>query len=93
MLRIMTILADSACMHAKSLQSCLTLYDPMVYSPPGSSVHVFSRQEYWSRLPCPPPGGLPNPGSIPGLGRSSGEGHGSPLQYSCLENPLDRGVW
>ena len=32
-------------------------------------------------------------GSIPGLGRSSGEGHGSPLQYSCLENPMDRGAW
>ena len=32
-------------------------------------------------------------GSIPGLGRSSGEGNGNPLQYSCLENPMDRGVW
>ena len=32
-------------------------------------------------------------GSIPGLGRSSGEGHGNPLQYSCLENPMDRGAW
>ena len=32
-------------------------------------------------------------GSIPGLGRSPGEGHGKPLQYSCLENPTDRGVW
>ena len=32
-------------------------------------------------------------GSIPGLGRSSGEGNGSPLQYSCLENPMDRGAW
>ena len=32
-------------------------------------------------------------GSIPGLGRSSREGHGNPLQYSCLENPMDRGVW
>ena len=32
-------------------------------------------------------------GSIPGLVRSSGEGHGSPLQYSCLENPMDRGAW
>ena len=31
-------------------------------------------------------------GLIPGLGRSPGEGHGSPLQYSCLENPLDRGA-
>jgi len=30
---------------------------------------------------------------IPGLGRSSGEGHGIPLQYSCLENPMDRGAW
>ena len=32
-------------------------------------------------------------GSIPGLGRSPGEGNGYPLQYSCLENPMDIGVW
>ena len=32
-------------------------------------------------------------GSIPGSGRSPGEGNGNPLQYSCLENPMDRGVW
>ena len=32
-------------------------------------------------------------GSIPGLGRSPGEGHGNPLQYSCLENPMGRGAW
>ena len=32
-------------------------------------------------------------GTIPELGRSPGEGHGNPLQYSCLENPMDRGVW
>ena len=31
--------------------------------------------------------------SIPGLGRSLGGGHGHPLQYSCLENPMDRGAW
>ena len=31
-------------------------------------------------------------GSIPGSGRSPGEGHGNPLQYSCLENPMDREV-
>ena len=31
-------------------------------------------------------------GSIPGLGRSPGEGNGNPLQYSCLENPTDRGA-
>ena len=32
-------------------------------------------------------------GSIPGLGGSPGEGNGNPLQYSCLENPMDRGAW
>ena len=32
-------------------------------------------------------------GSIPELGRSPGEGHGNPLQYSCLENPMDKGAW
>ena len=32
-------------------------------------------------------------GSIPGLGRSPGEGHVNPLQYSCLENPMDGGAW
>ena len=32
-------------------------------------------------------------GSTPGLGRSPGEGNGNPLQYSCLENPMDRGAW
>ena len=32
-------------------------------------------------------------GSIPGSGRSPGEGNGNPLQYSCLEDPVDRGAW
>ena len=32
-------------------------------------------------------------GSIPGLGRFPGGGHSNPLQYSCLENPVDRGAW
>ena len=32
-------------------------------------------------------------GSIAGLGRFPGEGHGNPLQYSCLKNPMDRGAW
>ena len=34
-----------------------------------------------------------NLGSIPGSGRSPGEGNGNPLQYSCLENPMDGGAW
>ena len=52
-----------ACLPAKSLQSCLTLCDPMDCSPPGSLSMELSRQEYWSGLPCPPPGAmdLPNP--------------------------------
>ena len=33
------------------------------------------------------------PGSIPGLVRSPGEGNGNPLQYSCLENPMEGGAW
>jgi len=32
-------------------------------------------------------------GSVPGSGRSPGEGHGNPLQYSCLGNPMHRGAW
>ena len=34
-----------------------------------------------------------DPDSIPGLGRFPGEGNSNPLQYSCLENPMDRGAW
>ena len=34
-----------------------------------------------------------DPGSIPGSGRSPGEGASNPLQYSCLENPMDGGAW
>ena len=38
-------------------------------------------------------GDIREAGSIPGLGRSPGEGHGNPLQCSCLENVMDRGAW
>ena len=40
-----------------------------------------------------PPASTGDMGSIPGSGRSPGEGNGNPLQYSCLENPMDRGAW
>ena len=40
-----------------------------------------------------PPANAGDSGSIPGSGRSPGGGHGNPLQYSCLENPTDRGAW
>mgnify|MGYP007134379285 CR=1 FL=1 len=39
------------------------------------------------------PANIGNLSSIPGLGRFLGEGNGNPLQYSCLENPTDRGAW
>ena len=38
-------------------------------------------------------GDIRDMGSIPELGRSLGGGHGNPLQYPCLENPMDRGAW
>ena len=38
-------------------------------------------------------GDIRDVGSIPGSGRSPGGGHSNPLQYSCLENPIDRGAW
>ena len=61
-------------MCVKSLQLCLIICDSMDCSPTGSSwdsVHGilfmgFSRPEYWSGLPCPPPEDLPNPGIKPG---------------------------
>ena len=40
-----------------------------------------------------PPASAGDSGSIPRSGRSPGGGHGNPLQYSCLENPTDRGAW
>ena len=39
------------------------------------------------------PANTGDPGSVPQLGRSPGEGNGYPLQYSCLENPMDGGAW
>ena len=63
---------------------------------------VFWGEEIYLELHMDFPGGsdgkasaynVGDPGSIPGSGRSSGEGNGNPLQYSCLENPVDGGAW
>ena len=66
---------------------CITVHDQMVNSevrltcfPGGSEVKASA----WN---------AGDPGSIPGLGRSPGEGNGNPLQYSCLENPMEGGAW
>ena len=53
---------NQGCAVLSFAQLCPTLCVPMDYSPPGSSVHGIFQQEYWSGLPCPPPGDLPNPG-------------------------------
>ena len=67
-------------------------------SPRGSTARI----ENQVGLISEPPGGSDgkesvcnagDPSSIPGLGRSPGEGNGNPFQYSCLENPMDRGAW
>ena len=94
-------------MHAKPLQSCPTLCHPMNYSLPGSFVCgisqarllewvtiSFSKGSSWSRdqtwVFCLA-GVTGNTGLIPVSGRSPWRRNGNPLQYSCLENPMDRG--
>ena len=52
-------------MCAKLLQLCQTLCDPVDCSPQAPLSMGFSRQKYWSGLPCPPPGDLPDPGIEP----------------------------
>ena len=56
---------STLCMRAKSLQSCLTFVTPWTVARQAPLSLGFSRQEYWRRLPCPPPGDLPNPGIKP----------------------------
>ena len=51
--------------YAKSLQSCSTVYEAMVCSLPGSSVHGILQVRLWSGLPCPLLGDLPDPGIVP----------------------------
>ena len=70
-----------------------------------TAVDIIAKTNYTEQLPMETmgfPGGLTGKestcnvgdlGSIPELGRSLGEGNGYPLQYPCLENPMDRGAW
>ena len=60
-------------MCATSLQSCLTLCDPMLYPTRLLCPWGFSRQEYWNGLPCPPPEHLPDPGIEPRFPALAGE--------------------
>ena len=80
------------CVVVVQLLSHVQLCDPMDWITAGSPVLYYLLGS---------PGGsdgkesicnVGDPGLIPGSGRSPGEGHGNPLQYSCLENPMDRGA-
>ena len=74
---------------------CPTLCTPMDYSLPGSSVHGFSRQEYWSGLPFPSPEDLPESGTEPGFpalqadSLPSGPPGKSPRMATNKNNPQD----
>ena len=90
-------------------QLCLTLWDSLDCSLQGSSVHgIFqARKLEWVAIPFSRGSSWPrdwicvfcisciagDPGSVPGLERPPGEGNGNPLQFSCLENPMDRRAW
>ena len=65
------------------------------FPPPGyfGQTLSFSRASEVVLVVKNPPANAGDEGSIPGLGRFLGGRHGNPLQYSCLENPMDRGVW
>ena len=66
-----------------------------------AAVHGVTKSQTWLsktttkgvKNPTAKVGDVRDVGWIPGLGRSPGRGHGNPLQYSCLENPMDRGSW
>ena len=87
-------------------QSCPTLSNPMDCSLPGFSAHgifqarvlewaatAFSQVAQAVKNTPANAGDIRDAVLIPGSGRSPGAGHGNPLQYSCLENPMDRGAW
>ena len=74
----------------KILPPCASVYSPVQW---GSSKAATD-----SAVKNPPakagdPGDTRDTDSTPGSGRSPGGGHGNPLQYSCLETPMDRGAW
>ena len=91
--------------HAKSLQSCLTLRPCGLYSRQAPLSMEFSRQEYWSGLPWPPPGDLPNPGiesvshcrripyHLSHQGSSNNNGSNNNKNWICLGVILEAAPW
>ena len=78
----------STCAHGRSKVICIQSSHDALPPTPSVSSPGFSPSE--GKVPVY---NAEDPGSIPGLGRSPGEGNGNPLQYYCLENPMDRGAW
>ena len=81
-------------MEFQNLYKCLAKVELWICN----AVLIFSSLEIPTVFPCGSDGkesacNATDPASIPGLGRSPGEGNGNPLQYSCLENFMDRGAW
>ena len=98
LLEIMHLLGLAQCLNSK--ESACNAGDPG--SIPGSGRFPRRRDRLSTLVFLGFPGGSAgkesscnagDTGSIPGSGRSPGGGHGNPLQYSCLENPMDRGAW
>ena len=89
-----TSLILGLCVHLKSLRLCPTLCDSMDCRPPGASVHGILQAKYWSELPCPAPGDLPNPEIKPAshasrIGRRLLVHLGTVVLEKTLESPLD----
>ena len=72
------------------------LYQELELTKKRHSTYIFLETSQMAQVVKNPPANAGDPkdvGSIPGSGRSPGVGNGNPLQYSCLENPRDRGAW
>ena len=94
-IRVILVIAG---MHGKSLQLCPTLCDSVDHNPPGSSVQgiLQARMLKWVAMPSSRGSSWPRMGQTwvwSTLLCLLGVGNGTPLQYSCLENPMDRGAW
>ena len=73
---------------------CVTISFHRGSSQPRNQTRVsYTAGEFFATKPPASAGDISSEGSVPGSGRSPGGGHGNPLQYSCLENPKDRGAW
>ena len=73
---------------------CVTISFHRGCSQPRNQTRVsYTAGEFFTTKPPANARDISGEGSVPGSGRSPGGGHGNPLQYSCLENPKDRGAW